>query len=146
MEGAAERVAAIKAIWTQEEPTYHGQFVNFDPIWSYPKPVQRPHPPVLLGAHGTQALRRVVDYCDGWIPFTPGIKDLRAEIGELRRLAREAGRDPRSLSVNVYFTPPERAAVEQYRDAGADRVIFRLPPAGAPSVLRALDEYARLIS
>ena len=64
-----ERIEAMKAIWTQEQAQYHGRFVNFDPIWSYPKPVQKPYPPILMGGQGTKALQGVVDYCDGWMPI-----------------------------------------------------------------------------
>ena len=90
-----ERVLALKAIWTEDEASFDGEFVRFEPIWSWPKPVQRPHPPVILGAHGPKALARVVDYCDGWIPIGVRAGDLPREIAALRRLAEEKGRDPR---------------------------------------------------
>jgi probable F420-dependent oxidoreductase len=64
-----ERVEAMKKIWSEDAAEYHGRYVSFDPVWSWPKPVQRPHPPILLGGHSPQVLQRVVDYCDGWMPI-----------------------------------------------------------------------------
>ena len=137
-----ERVLAMKAIWTDEEASYEGEFVRFDPIWSWPKPAQRPHPPVILGAHGPKALARVVDYCDGWIPIGVRAGDLNGEIAALRRLATEKGRDPASISVNVYGTPADAEQLERLRDAAVTRAIFALPPAGQEKVLPLLDRYA----
>jgi len=137
-----ERVQAMKAIWTQDEAAFDGEFVHFEPIWSWPKPVQRPHPPVILGAHGPKALARVVDYCDGWIPIGVRSGDLPTEIGALHRLARENGRDPETISVNVYGVPADREVLVRLRDAGATRAVFSLPPAGPEKVLPLLDRYA----
>ena len=137
-----ERVQAMKAIWTQDEAAFDGEFVHFEPIWSWPKPVQRPHPPVILGAHGPKALARVVDYCDGWIPIGVRSGDLSTEIGALHRLARENGRDPQTISVNVYGVPADREVLVRLRDAGATRAVFSLPPAGPEKVLPLLDRYA----
>ena len=137
-----ERVQAMKAIWTQDEAAFDGEFVHFEPIWSWPKPVQRPHPPVILGAHGPKALARVVDYCDGWIPIGVRSGDLSTEIGALHRLARENGRDPQTISVNVYGVPADREVLVRLRDAGVTRAIFSLQPAGPEKVLPLLDRYA----
>jgi probable F420-dependent oxidoreductase len=137
-----ERVLAMKKIWTEEEASYEGEFVRFDPIWSWPKPVQHPHPPVILGAHGPKALARVVDYCEGWIPIGVRAGDLTGEIATLRRLATEKGRDPASISVNVYGTPADADQLERLRDAAVTRAIFALPPAGPEKVLPLLDRYA----
>jgi probable F420-dependent oxidoreductase len=137
-----ERVQAMKAIWSQDEAAFDGDFVHFEPIWSWPKPVQRPHPPVILGAHGPKALARVVDYCDGWIPIGMRSGDLPTEIGALHRLAREKGRDPETISVNVYGVPADREVLVRLRDAGITRAVFSLPPAGPEKVLPLLDRYA----
>jgi probable F420-dependent oxidoreductase len=137
-----ERVLALKTIWTEDEASFDGEFVRFDPIWSWPKPVQRPHPPVILGAHGPKALARVVDYCDGWIPIGLRAGDLAGEIAALRRLATEKGRDPESISINVYGTPADAEQLERLRDARVTRAIFALPPAGPEKVLALLDRYA----
>ena len=137
-----ERVQAMKAIWTQDEASFDGELVQFEPIWSWPKPAQRPHPPVILGAHGPKALARVVDYCDGWIPIGVRSGDLRTEIATLRRLAREKGRDPESISVTVYGAPGDREVLAPLRDAGVTRAVFSLPPAAPEKVLPLLDRYA----
>src|SRR2546427_277949 len=84
-----ERVLAMKRIWSEDEASFEGAFVRFPPLWSWPKPVQKPHPPILLGGHGPRALARVVDYCDGWLPISVRAGDLEAGMAELRRLASE---------------------------------------------------------
>ena len=140
-----ERFQALKAIWTEDEASFDGEFVRFEPIWSWPKPAQRPHPPIILGAHGAKALARVVDYCEGWIPIGVRAGDLPAEIGTLRRLAQEKERDPASISINVYGTPADRAALAELREAGVTRAIFGLPPAGPDKVLPLLDRYAEVV-
>jgi len=137
-----ERVLAMREIWSKDEASFEGEFVRFDPIWSWPKPVQRPGPPVILGAHGRKALERVVDYCDGWIPIGVRAGDLLEDITTLRGLARERGRNPDSISINVYGAPAERETLAQLRDAGVTRAVFGLPPAGPEKVLPLLDHYA----
>jgi probable F420-dependent oxidoreductase len=141
-----ERIAAMKAIWTQDEAAYHGDLVNFDPIWSYPKPAQKPHPPILLGGHTDAALKRVAAYCDGWLPISLAAGDLDQRIGHLRRLCEEKGRDPKSVSVSVFWAPPDPAAIEHYAKLGVERVIFALPPDGRETVLPMIDGYAKLFS
>ena len=140
-----ERVEAMKAIWQNEEGSYRGELVKFDPIWSYPKPAQKPHPPILLGGHGEVALKRVVAYCDGWLPISMMAGDLKKQIGELHRLAAEKGRDPRSISISVFWTQPDRQAIDAYGEMGAERVIFALPSEGREQVLPILDGYAKLV-
>lgn len=139
-----ERVLAMKAIWTQDAPEFHGEFVRFGPILSYPKPVQVPHPPIFLGVNTPGARRLVVEYGDGWLPLAPQVGDLGAGIADLRRRAAEAGRDPDSLTVSVYGARLDEAVVRQYERAGAERVVFRLPAADRETVLRRLDASAAL--
>ena len=122
-----------------------GNSSNFDPIWSYPKPAQKPHPPILLGGHGEMALKRVVAYCDGWLPISMMAGDLKKQIGELHRLAREKGRDPKSISISVFWSQPDRQAIDAYGEMGAERVIFALPSESPEKVLPILDGYAKLI-
>jgi probable F420-dependent oxidoreductase len=140
-----ERVLAMKRIWTEDEASFDGDYVRFPPLWSWPKPVQRPHPPILLGGHGRRALERVVDYCDGWLPIGVRAGDLDAGIAALRRLATEKGRDPRTLSVSIYGVAMDAGALERLRAAGVDRVIFWLPPATADEVMPVLDRGATLV-
>jgi probable F420-dependent oxidoreductase len=137
-----ERVLAMKKIWTEDEPAFEGEFVRFPPLWSWPKPVQKPHPPVLLGGHGRRALERVVDYCDGWLPIGVRAGDLTAGIAELRRVATEKGRDPATISISVYGVPMDATAVAAMRAAGVERVIFGLPSRGADQILPLLDHGA----
>jgi len=140
-----ERVEAMKRIWTEDEAEYHGEFVNFDPIWSWPKPIQKPHPPIFLGGHTPRTLQRVVDYCNGWIPIPVRAGDLVAHINDLHRRAEKAGRDPKSIAIATYGGPPDDTVVQQYRDAGVDHYIFGLPPAGRDTVLQLLDRYAEFV-
>jgi probable F420-dependent oxidoreductase len=139
-----ERVLAMKEIWTKEEAEFHGEFVNFDPIWSYPKPVQKPHPPVLLGVNTPKARDRVVEYADGWYPLAARAGDLAEGIADLRKRAEKAGRDPASLTVSVFGAKAEEAALGSYAKAGAERAILGLPSAGRDEVLPILDKYAKM--
>ncbi len=138
-----ERVQAMKAIWAEDEAEFHGEFVNFDPIWSWPKPVQKPHPPILVGGDGPHVLQRVVEYGDGWMPI-PGRSQtpLPERIAELNRLAAEAGRGP--IPVSVYGTQPLPEVIQQYAEAGVERCIFWLPAAPAEETLPFLDRWAEL--
>jgi probable F420-dependent oxidoreductase len=137
-----ERVLAMKKIWTEDEASFEGELVRFPPLWSWPKPAQRPHPPVLLGGHGPKALARVVDYADGWLPIGVRAGDLGAGIVELRRLAKEKGRDPNAFSVSVYGVPLDPDAIGRLGDAGVTRAIFALPSAPAEKILSLLDRCA----
>ena len=141
-----ERIEAMKVIWTQDSAEYHGELVNFDPIWSWPKPTQQPHPPIVLGAHGARGRQRVARYCDGWMPIPGRAADLKVEIGDLRAQAETAARDPRSLTVSLFGVSTDEKALQAYADAGADRVIFALPPAGRDTVLRKLDRASQAMA
>ena len=140
-----ERVLAMKALWTDEEAEFHGEFVDFDPCWAYPKPVQKPHPPLLLGGETDRTLRRVVEFCDGWFPRGRGGFDAAAGIARLRRIADEAGRDMSGLSISVFGTRPDRRAMDEYREAGVTRAIIGLPSDSRDDVLRLLDKHAALL-
>jgi probable F420-dependent oxidoreductase len=140
-----ERVEAMKAIWQNEAASYHGELVRFDPIWSFPKPVQKPHPPVLLGGHGEAALKRVAAYCDGWLPISLMAGDLKKAIADLHRLAKEKGREPKSLSISVFWAQADRKAIDAYAEMGVERVIFPLPPDARDKVMPIVDQYAKLV-
>jgi probable F420-dependent oxidoreductase len=141
-----ERILAMKEIWTKDEAEFHGEFVNFDRIWSYPKPVQKPHPPIYMGGDGATTFDRVVEFCDGWMPIGGRLKDPREKIAALRRRAETAGRDPKSITISIFGAKADRAALDELREAGVDRAMFMLPPAGRDVVLPLLDERAALIS
>jgi len=137
-----ERVEAMKVIWRDDDAEYHGEFVNFDPIWSWPKPVQKPHPPIYLGGHGDKALERVVRYCDGWMPIPVRAGALLEEIKDLRARAAAAGRDPASIAINLYGMPADADTLRSFAGADVQRSIFSLPSAPRDKVLPLLDRYA----
>jgi probable F420-dependent oxidoreductase len=135
-----ERIEAMKAIWSQDKAEYHGRYVDFDPIFAWPKPVQKPHPPIHVGGGWPQAARRAVAWGDGWIPVGDAAGALR-KMPELHELARQAGRDPASLEVSVYYCPPDRELLERMRDGGIARAVFGVPSEPAEKVLPLLDRY-----
>jgi len=139
-----ERVLAMKALWTQEQAEFHGRFVNFDPVWLYPKPMQKPHPPILLGGESDHTVRRVVEFCDGWFPRPRAGFEPKTAAARLREAAVAAGRDPATLSITVFNAPADRAALAPYRDAGITRVLLEVPDLGRDEALRILDKYAPL--
>jgi probable F420-dependent oxidoreductase len=141
-----ERVLAMKALWTEEEAAFHGEMVDFDPVWSDPKPVQKPHPPVILGGETQHTLRRVVEFGDGWFPRAGPDFEPAEGMSRLRQAAAEEGRDMASLSVTVFRAPADKAALEGFAKAGVARVLLGLPSAGRDEVLRLLDSYTPLIS
>jgi len=141
-----ERILAMKAIWTQEEAEFHGAMVDFDPIWSYPKPLQEPHPPIILGGETDYTLRRVVEYCDGWFPRPGRGWDIVEQLGRLRKMADAKGRDPKTLSTWVFRAPPDKAKLAEYAAAGVDHAILEIPDESRDEILRVLDRYAPLLS
>jgi probable F420-dependent oxidoreductase len=134
-----ERAEAIKAMWTDDVAEYHGEMVDFGPMWSWPKPVQKPHPPVILGGSGPMILERVVRYADGWMPNRGAVVE---RIPELQRLAREAGRE--SIPV-TYYPKPLAEEIERLAKAGIDRCIYYVPPDGRDPALRKLEELGAMI-
>ena len=134
-----ERVEAMKAIWTQETPEYHGDMVFFAPMRSWPKPVQKPHPPVILGGSGPRILERVVRYGDGWMPNRG---DYAARIPELRELAAAAGRGHIPVT---YYPKPSAEEIERAETAGVERCIFYVSPDGRDAALAQLESHSRLI-
>ncbi len=135
-----ERVEAMKAIWTQEVSEYHGELVDFGPMWSWPKPVQKPHPPVILGGSGPKILERVVRYADGWMPNRG---DVIERIPELQRMAKDAGRGPIPVTYYPKASPEE---IERLARAGVERCIWYVPSDGRDAALKKLDELGTLIS
>ena len=141
-----DRVKAMQTIWTEEEAAYDGPFTHFESVWSWPKPVQKPYPPVLLGGETKYSLRRIVDFCDGWFPRGNKMTDPSAGMGELRVYADEAGRDMDSISVSVFRAPPEESSLAKCREAGILRVLLALPSEGQDVVMPLLDQYTELLT
>jgi len=140
-----ERVRAMQAIWTEEEASFHGEFVAFEAIISYPKPVQRPYPPVLFGGATPRARQRVVDFCDGWIPIDTLIDDLADGMADLRERARSAGRDPEAIGVSVFaFNGADGDAILRYRELGVDRVVL-VAPRARDQALAFADRFAEMV-
>ncbi|MGI9600413.1 MAG: LLM class flavin-dependent oxidoreductase, partial [Acidimicrobiales bacterium] len=139
-----ERIEAMKAIWTDSAAEYHGEHVDFDPINQWPKPAQKPHPPIHVGGAAPGGARRAVRYGDGWIPLAGRGGDILDQLPILAEEADKAGRDVADIEVSMYFAPTDQPALERLRDGGVDRVVFGLPPAGDDELLPYLDQLAQV--
>ena len=142
-----ERVEAMRAIWTKSKPEYDGEFVKFPPMMTWPKPAQKPHPPVIVGGAFPYGARRAIAFGDGWMPHArrPEYGDVLGLLPDFRKLVAEAGRDPAALPITIFGVPEDGDLVKRYRDAGAARLVFNLSPAKADEVLPALDRCAGLM-
>jgi len=142
---ARERVEAMKAIWAEDEPEYHGEFVNFDKMKQWPKPKQKPHPPIIVGGGFPHAARRAVRYGDGWIPRDDWLeKEGLGIIDQFREMVKEAGRDPASLPITLFRVPDDLERLRLYQKIGIDRVVFSLPAEKEDKILPILDRWAEL--
>jgi probable F420-dependent oxidoreductase len=134
-----ERVEAMKAIWTEDEASYSGRHVNFDRIWSWPKPVQNPHPPVMVGGNGPKVLERVVTFGDEWLPNRfPDEQRFVARVRELQEMASAAGHDP--IPVTLMGPPRDVEIVQRLAAEGVNRIVWWMPPAALGEVERKLDQ------
>ena len=138
-----ERIEAMKVIWTETKPEYHGEFVDFGTMMTWPKPVQKPHPPIVLGGGFPHAARRAIAYGDGWIPLGARM-DLYDILPKFREMAVAAGRDPADLPITNFGAPVKADVIARNGDAGVDRIVVSLPSEGADTILPMLDEAARL--
>ena len=139
-----ERIEAMKEIWANEEAEYHGEFVNFDKIWCYPKPAQKPHPPILLGTFNG-GLKRVVNYCDGWVPVGFDTTSLPDSIKELHALAEQAGRSADEIPVSIFGSSDKEDALASHQELGVERAVLFLPSADRDTLMPTLDKYASLV-
>jgi probable F420-dependent oxidoreductase len=139
-----ERVLAMKEIWTQPKPEFHGEFVDFPPILTWPKPVQRPHPPIHVGGAFPHALRRAIEYGDGWLPIL-GRGPVLEKLPDVRRQLQDAGRDPDRFEITLFGVPPDAELLARARDAGVARCVLGLPSAKEDEVLPVLDRHAALM-
>jgi probable F420-dependent oxidoreductase len=143
---ARERIEAMKAIWTHDDAEYHGEFVNFGPMNQWPKPVQKPYPPVIVGGAFPYAARRAIRYGDGWIPRADKLeKDgVGVLIDRFRLMATEAGRDPASLPITIFRVPDDIKQLRYCQEIGVDRVVFSIPAEKEDHILPILDRWHAL--
>ena len=137
-----EKVEAMRAIWTNEEPEYHGKYVDFDPIWSYPKPIQDGGPPIWMGANSKWVFERIADYADGWMPIG-GLGS--GNMNRLKEALDSKNRKIEDLTLALFGGPKDRAQIVGRIEQGFDEVIFSLPSEGPDQVLPLLDEYADIV-
>ncbi len=138
-----ERIEAMKAIWTEDEASYSGKYVEFERIWCWPKPAQKPHPPVLVGGNGARVLDRVLAFGDEWMPNRIADEELAARVAELQVRAAEVGRAP--IPVTMVGYPPDPAGFERLAGAGVGRVVFWLPQDSAGAVEEGFGRYVAAI-
>jgi probable F420-dependent oxidoreductase len=139
-----EGIEAMKEIWTKPEAEYHGEIVNFDPIVAWPKPVQKPYPPIIVGGGFPQGARRAIRYGDGWLPIisAEGLAKIQPQY---QTMAKEAGRDPSTVPISAWNAKLEADAIKRLQDLGVVRVVTTLPPAGAEKILPILDRCAAMM-
>jgi probable F420-dependent oxidoreductase len=144
---ARERVEAMKAIWTRDAAEYHGEFVDFGPLAAWPKPVQKPHPPILIGGAFPYSARRAVRYGDGWMPqVTAADKAPLTElIPRFRQMTAEAGRDPAAMQIVMGAQPPDPALIGRYQALDVDIVYPSLPSEKADTILPILDQWVQVM-
>lgn len=141
-----ERIEAMKACWTQDDSEYHGKYVDFDPIWSWPKPVQKPHPPIVMGAASSWGRERVARYCDGWVPLPMQMKNIDSEMADLNARLAQHGRKPGDIEISFFWAPEDADELKHYRDLGVHRAILGCPANSRDATLALLDKHAALMA
>jgi probable F420-dependent oxidoreductase len=141
-----ERIEAMKACWTQDDSEYHGKYVDFDPIWSWPKPVQKPHPPIVMGAASSWGRERVARYCDGWVPLPMQMKNIDSEMADLNARLAQHGRQPGDIEISFFWAPEDVDELKHYRDLGVHRAILGCPADSRNATLTLLDKHAALMA
>jgi len=141
-----DAIMAMKALWTKEEAEYHGRYYDFPPVRSFPKPAQKPHPPIFLGSvTSPNVFKRIVAWGDGWMPVGVSLEQIKQGREALNELAAQAGRDPRSIQIVAFFVPPDPEALKAFEDAGADAALVALETSGEKEALRKLEEIAQRV-
>jgi len=131
-----EAILVMKELWTKKEAEYQGKYYVFPAVKSYPKPAQKPHPPVILGGHAANVLERIVEWGDGWLPNRATPEEVEGSRRKLDTLAKAAGRDPAKITISAFGQPADRDLVRRFHDAGATRVIVRPPTAESESAMK----------
>jgi probable F420-dependent oxidoreductase len=143
----SERMHAMREIWVNDQASYHGRHVNFDPIWSWPKPVTKPHPPILVGGNGPAVEDRVLDFGDEWLPqgvTRENVAPFAKRAAALQRRAGALGRGP--VPITLFGAQPDRVSIEAYEAVGITRCLFVLPEQGPERVLPMLDRLAGVVA
>lgn len=141
-----EKILACKELWTKDEAEFHGEYVDFEPSWSWPKPVQQPHPPIIIGASPTPLhFRHIIEYGDAWMPIE-GRFPVDDKWVELQQAAADAGRDPATLQLGVFGAKPDSAHLAHLRDLGTEFVALGLPALDRDAALATMDRYAPLVA
>jgi probable F420-dependent oxidoreductase len=144
-----DMVAALESLWTDDEPEHHGEFCDFDRVWSYPKPHQRPHPPLLAAATGPKATRDCLAWADGWLPGDAALRDVPGALADFRRTAEDIGRDPTALDLTIMaWGDPSLEVLATYRELGFNRVVVgggRRDGNDPSMTLTFVDRYAAMI-
>ncbi|HEX4077742.1 MAG TPA: LLM class F420-dependent oxidoreductase [Rhizomicrobium sp.] len=139
-----ESIEAMKEIWTKPEAEYHGEIVRFDPVFAWPKPVQKPHPPILVGGGFPQGARRAIRYGNGWLPII-GAGELAKLMPQFQAMLKEAGRDAAEVQISAWNAKLEADSIKRFQDLGVARIVTTLPPAGPEKVMPILDRCAELM-
>lgn len=139
-----EKILMMKALWTQDEAVFHGELLELEPSWAWPKPAQRPHPPIVMGAApGPRTISDIVEYCDGWIPLS-GRHEVAGQVARVRQAVADAGRDPEAFEITAYGAKADRLG--ELEAAGVDRAVFSLPPLARDDVLRQLEHLTPIVA
>ena len=139
-----DHIEAMKVCWSQDESEYHGKYADFPLLWSHPKPLQKPHPPILIAGELEKAAHRVADYADGWLPRGRAIDPAGVDAGRKRiaELYRENGRDPGTITISVFGGNPDKEHNRRFADAGTDRMIHLLPCEGPEESVQRMEKWA----
>lgn len=145
----AECIQALVVLWTEDEPSFDGRWFRFEPVWSYPKPLQKPHPPIVCGMAGRLGTRHAASWADEWMPMDVALGDVDKKVGLFRQALEDAGRDPASVPITLsIFGDPEPGALAHYRDIGIHRVVIGPARTGwddPSTTLPFLDRWAALV-
>ena len=141
-----EKMLMMKALWAEDEAAFDGELVSLEPSWAWPKPLQNPHPPVIMGgAAGPKTFAHIMEFCDGWMPIY-GRHPITDKLADMHRAAEVAGRDPATIEVGVFSAPRDAAKLAELAAAGVDRAVFGLPAVEESIVLAKLDQYSAFLN
>ena len=140
-----DAILAMKELWTKDEAEYHGEYYDFPPVRSFPKPMQKPHPPILLGGKARNVFKWTVAWADGWVPVRITPEEIKHGRDTINELAVQAGRDPSSIQVVAFFVPADREALKAYEEAGADAAIIAVETESGDEALAELEQIARKV-